>query len=102
MIKGVNSNNNFEECIQHEHGKQWKLIDEEVRNVLTSCTPIMIKCITGINLYGNMIRMIDKSNATSVCYVCDENEGRDHFASCKKSKNNRDEWAKELEKKIKN
>ena len=34
----------------------------------------IIKSFTGINHYGNKIRMLDKSNATTVCPVCNANE----------------------------
>ena len=47
-----------------------------------------------------MIRMIDKNNEAEVCPVCSENEEWDHAVLYEKNKNNREEWKKELELKI--
>ena len=65
-----------------------------------SYTPNTIKHIVGKNHYGNRIQMIDNSNAILARPVCDENEGWHHVASCEKNNDIREEWAKELEKKI--
>ena len=78
-----------------------ELIDAEARNFLTSCTESMIKCAAGINHCGNKIRMIHKSNTTEVYPVCGENEEWDHAVLCEKNNDNREEWSKELEKKLK-
>ena len=59
---------NREEHEQHDLDEKWELIDIDVINVLTSFAPSMIKYISGINHYGNMIRMVNKSNTTSVCH----------------------------------
>ena len=77
-----------------------ELIDAESRNVLTIGVRSVIKRVAGINNYGNMTRIRDKSNATTVCPACEENEGWDHSLLCEKNKSDKEEVGKELEKKI--
>ena len=72
---------------------------EEI-NVFSSCTPRMIKCVVGINNYGNKIITIDKRNTTAIFPACGTNEDWEHVALCKNNKYKREEWEKELEKKL--
>ena len=66
-----------------------ELIDAEARNVFSCCAPSTIKCIAETNRYGNRIRMINKSDTTIVCPVCNENKDWDHTTLCEKiTKNN--------------
>ena len=52
VIKGKDSDGNCEEYVKHKHGEQWGMIDVDARNFFTCCTPSLIKCIAGMNLYG--------------------------------------------------
>ena len=72
VIKGKDSDNNCEEHIKHKHGEQCDIIDVDARNVFTCCTPSLIKCISGIKIYGERIKRIDKSNKTAEYPVCGE------------------------------
>ena len=65
------------------------------------CTPSMIKCAAGINHYGNRIIKIDKSTKTAVFFVCGEDEDWEHVMLHEQNKENREEWVKELENKLK-
>ena len=60
----------------------------------------MIKSISGINMCGDRIRNIDKCNTTAVCPEFFENETWDRVVACSKNKENREEWEKDLGKKI--
>ena len=62
--------------------------------------PSVMKCITGINMRGERIRKIDKYNATAVFPVCFENQNWDHVINYCENKDNREEWGKDLRKKI--
>ena len=74
VTKGKYRDNDREKHMQHKYGEQWELIDAQARNVFTSFTPSMIKWISVINHYRNMIRKIDKSNVTVLLPVRRENE----------------------------
>ena len=52
VIKGIDSDRNSLEYVQHKYGNNWELIDVKARNVFACCTPSMIKCVAGINMYG--------------------------------------------------
>ena len=51
----------------------------------------MIKYIAGMNLYGDIIKRIDKRNKTAVCPTYGEKEYWDHVLMCEQNKNKRDE-----------
>ena len=61
----------------------------------------MKKYIELIIHYGKRIRIIDKDNRTEVCPVCDENEDWEYAVLCEKNKDNREEWGKAEEMKMK-
>ena len=54
-------------------------------------TSSMIKYIAGMNLYGDIIKRIDKRNKTAVCPTYGEKEYWDHVLMCEQNKNKRDE-----------
>ena len=62
----------------------------------------MIKCIALINPYGERIKRIDNGNKTAACPVCGEKEYWDHVLLCEQNKIEREEWEKELDRKLKN
>ena len=72
VIKGIDSDKNSLEHVQHKHGENWELINIEARNVCACCTTRMIKCVAGINLHGNRIKDTNKCNITVVCQMCFE------------------------------
>ena len=45
----------------------------------------MITCAAGVNNYGDRIKNVDKSNATSVCPVGDTDEDWEHAILCEKN-----------------
>ena len=64
LIKRIDSDGNCEEHMKYEYGEQWDVIDVDARNIFTYCTPSLIKCIAGVNLYRERIKTIDRSNKT--------------------------------------
>ena len=76
--------------MKHKYGEQWGMVDVDTRNVFTCCTTSLIKCIAGVNLYGERINSIDKSNKTAEFPVCGEKEDWEHLLLCEKNKNERD------------
>ena len=63
VIKVKDIDVNCEEFVKNKYEEQCNLIDTDVRNVFVSCS--VIKCIAGLNHYGEMIKSIDKSIATA-------------------------------------
>ena len=92
VIKGIDSDRNSLECIQHKYDENWELIDIEVRNVFACFTSSMIKCVAGINMYGERIKDVDKCNVTAVCPMYFETENWEHVIKCYENKDERDEW----------
>ena len=54
-----------------------------------------------MNHYRERIKKIDKNSKTAVCPVCSEDEDWEHVILWEKSKENREEWEKTLDKKLK-
>ena len=48
--------------MQRKHGEEWGSIEKYARNMPTSFTPRIIKCIEGTNYCGEMMNIIDESN----------------------------------------
>ena len=69
--------------------------------MFSSSTPSMIKCATGINIYGDRIKKIDKSNTKAFFPLCGADEDWEPVMLCEKNRENKEEWAKKLEKKLK-
>ena len=67
VIKGIESNINSLEYMQHKYGDNWELIDAEAMHVFECCTTSMIKCTSEINKYGDRIKNIE--NAMLLEYV---------------------------------
>ena len=65
--------------MQHENGEQLDLLDRHAKNFFIRCTPSMMKCVVGINHYGERIKCIDKINETAACPLCGEIEDWNHF-----------------------
>ena len=101
VTKGIDSDRNSLEHVQHEHGENWELIDVEARNAFACCTPSTIKRVTGINMCGNRIKKIDKYNVTAACPMCFETENWERATKCSKNKDDRDEWMSMVSKQLK-
>ena len=70
--KGVDSDKNSLEYIQHKYGGNREFFDVESRNVFACCMPSMIKCIALINMHSDRIKDIDKCNVTAAFPMCFE------------------------------
>ena len=60
VTKRIDSDKNSLEHIQNKYSENWELIDIEARNFFACCTPSMIKCVAGINMYGDRIKYMYK------------------------------------------
>ena len=82
VIKVKYSDSDCEEHMPCKHWEQWGLIDADATNVLTSCTPRMIKCIAGTNHCGERIKTIDKRNTTASFPLGGKIEDLNYFVLC--------------------
>ena len=97
VIKGKDSNSNCEEYMKNKYGEWWYLIDTDTRKVFASCAQSMIKCVSGINHYGKIIKHEDKRKTTEECPLCGEILDCDHVSLCDYDKNKIEEWVRGLE-----
>ena len=82
IIKTKESEKHITAYLQHKHGEHWDLIDVDARNVFSYCNPSMLKCITGFNPHGKMIKKMNKYDATACCPLCGEEEDWEHIIKC--------------------
>ena len=54
----------------------------------------------GLDMCGERIKFIDKSNTHAYCLACESKESWEHVVLCEKMKNKRDAWIKKLNKKL--
>ena len=66
--------------------RKWKLIDVESREGFTNCTESQIKCAARINMHGERIKLIDKSNEHAFFPACDTLDAWEHSVFCVKMK----------------
>ena len=101
VTKGVDSDRNNLEHVQNEHGENCELIDVEAQTISACWTQIMIKCVRGIKIHGDIIRNICKCNVTVVCPISFETENWEHVMKCSTNKNDWDEWITKVGEKLK-
>ena len=92
VMKGIDSDRNSLEHIQHKHDENWELIDIEARNVFACYTPSVIKRVAGIYMHGDRIKDVDKFNVTAACPTCFETEHWEYVIKCFNNEDDRDEW----------
>ena len=51
LIKIKDSDDHFEENMQHKYGEKWDLIQIEARHLFSSSTTSMIMCVAGTHYY---------------------------------------------------
>ena len=65
-------------------------------NVSSNDIASNIKCFTGLNMYGDRIKLICKRNGNEDCQMCNENKSWEHVTLCDKQKKKREECLKTL------
>ena len=68
--------------------------------MFASSTVSQIKCAVGLNVHGERIKFIDKSNMHACCPLCKSKESWEHVVLCEKMKNRRDAWINMMQKKL--
>ena len=74
----------MKEHFQDKHGEKQNLIDLETREGFTRITESQIKCAAGLNMHGERIKVIDKSNAHAFCPLCNAIKTWEHVLLCKR------------------
>ena len=84
VVKTIDSDMKLKEYLQDKYGDKWTHIDIEARTGFVNSTVNKIKCAAGLNMYGERVKLIDKTNAHVCCLLCKADESWEHVLLCDK------------------
>ena len=69
--------------LQTKYLEEFKYIDTQARNVFSKgCSPAMLKCAYGCNMYGCQDVRINKNKINNYCPRCNQLETWEHVILC--------------------
>ena len=77
---------------KNKHVERLESIDVDTKCSFAHSTVNVIECESGLNMWGDKIKVIDNRNEKDGCPMCSNDETWEHVKFCEMNKEIREEW----------